>query len=250
MSHCYPADNILPIYTYCEDPPCLIFQYMENGTLYHKLQDTRHPLTWKQRGNVGVGTARGLYHLHENNVVHCDLKGLNILLDKHMEPKIADFGTNRLLYGMDEQTVSERKLPSMAGTPYYLPNWYLSYQEGKAVRKQIDVYSFGMVMLEIMSGKLPDDKYRGKTLRDFVNTSILSTHEPPNEYIAPVDNKNRKFEIVTETEVSGNLQRTTRIADWATVMFDIGKQCTIYDKTHPVPWKAMQAQLCGAQLRS
>ena len=75
---------------------------MENGTVWSKLQDTNSPLTWKQRGYIAVGTARGLYHLHANNVVHSDIKPENILLDKHLEPKIADFGTNRLLYDMNE----------------------------------------------------------------------------------------------------------------------------------------------------
>ena len=247
ISHCYPADNIVPLYTYCEDPPCLVFQYMENGSLYKKLQDTKRPLTWKQRGNIAVGIARGLYHLHENGVVHSDIKCLNILLDRHLEPKIADFGTNRLLYNMLGETVSKVPVPSMAGTPYYLPNWYIAHQQGKVIRKQIDVYSFGMVLLEIMSGKLQGDKWRDsshRTLRDFVNNDIPNHCEPPTEYIAPVDDEKRRFVIEMETE-GGERQECE--VDWAKLMFDIGRQCTIHDQTpwrkpyaDPEPWRTME----------
>jgi interleukin-1 receptor-associated kinase 1 len=52
-------------------------------------------LSWKTRGNIALGTSRGLYHLHANNIIHGDIKSGNILLDKHFEPKIGDFGLAR-----------------------------------------------------------------------------------------------------------------------------------------------------------
>jgi len=252
IAHCYPADNIVPLYTYCEDPSCLVFQYMENGTLYDKLQDTVRPLTWKQRANIAMGIARGLYHLHANNVVHGDIKGQNILLDKHLEAKIGDFGTNRLLYSPLGDTVTWINLPSMAGTRDYLPNWYVAHQNGKIVRKQIDVYSFGMVMLEIMSGRPQGDTWRDsnhRTLRDFVNNDMPNHSEPPSEYVSPSDDEQRIFRIEVEEEVDGRTQRVSTNVDWAKMMFDIGRQCTMYDQTpwrgvdrfnNPTPWRTMQ----------
>ena len=252
IAHSYPAENIVPLYTYCEDPPCLGFQYMENGTLSNKLLDTERPLNWKQRANIAVGIARGLYHLHANNVVHGDIKGLNILLDKHLEPKIGDFGTNRLLYSPLGETVTFINLRSMPGTLDYLPSWYVAHQGGRIVRKQIDVYSFGMVMLEIMSGKLQGDRWRDsnhRTLREFVNSDIPDHVEPPIEYIAPGDDDQRIFQIMVEIEVDGRMQRVPTTVDWAKMMFDIGRQCTIYDQTpwrgvdrfsNPMPWRTMQ----------
>ena len=326
MSHCYAADNIVPLYTYCEEPPCLLFQYMENGSLYDKLQDTTHPLTWKQRANIAVGIARGLYYLHANNVVHSAIKSRNILLDKHLEPKIADVGTNRVLYNMtgktdtqfdsewiksnlesDSEKVVEKKwafhdegsqgngkiiqpvfskdqikeieercmkdanneegkknssdssfktteksinAPPFAGTRYYVPNWWVAHQQGKIVWKQMDVYSFGIVLLEIMSGKVPGYQSRDsnhKTLRDFVNDGIINHSEPPTEYIVPVDDEKRSFKIYIETEVDGRVENVLQNVDWAKLLFDIGRQCTIYDQTpwkapfkDPMPWKTMQ----------
>ena len=152
--HCYPAENILPLFSYCLDPPCLVFQYMENGTLFSKLLDSRNPLNWR--------------HLHSYNIVHGDIKGLNILLDRHLEPKIGDFGSTRLLYNKSGQTTSVVFMKSMPGTPYYLPNWYLAIgQQGKEVRKTIDVYSFGMVLLEILSGKLSECRDSQQRIESF-----------------------------------------------------------------------------------
>ena len=251
MSHCCPADNIVPLYTYCEEPPCLVFQFMENQSLYDKLKDTEDPLTWNQRANIAVGSARGLYYLHENNVVHSAIESRNILLDKHLEPKIAHVGYNKVL-----EEYEYRKIygcfnePSFIGSPYYLPNWCVAYRLGKIVRKQMDVYSFGIVLLEIMSGKLPGYKWRNsndRTLRDFVNTDIINHVEPPTEYIATVDDEQRNFKIKIASEVDGKDKIVSQDVDWAKLLFDIGRQCTIYDQTpwkapfeDPMPWKTMK----------
>ena len=234
--HCFPAENVVPLFTYCLDPPCLVFQYMENGTLDKKLQDSDRPLNWKQRANISVGIARGLHHLHANNVVHGDIKGTNILLDKHLEPKIGDFGTTRLLYNpLSEETLSVIHVPKMSGTPYYLPNWYIAHQKGHNVRTQVDVYSFGIVLLEIMSGKLEGNKdSHQRTLREFVDTDIVNEVEPPDEYIATVDEMNRKFTIFIEEEEDGQTYLSPRPFDWAEFMFDVGRQCTMHNQN---PWK-------------
>ena len=73
---------------------------MPNGSLYDKLNpanDNYQPLTWEQRANVALGVARGLTHLHSIHILHGNIKSSNILLDKHLEPKIGDFGTVALM---------------------------------------------------------------------------------------------------------------------------------------------------------
>ena len=95
-------DNILPLYGYSlgGDFPCLVYQFMPNGSLEDRLlcRQAVQPLTWEQRLNVARGTARGLQFLHtmsDKPLIHGDIKSANILLDKNFEPKIGDFGLAR-----------------------------------------------------------------------------------------------------------------------------------------------------------
>ena len=197
--HCYPSENILQLLTYCLSPQCLIFQYMENGSLDRKLKDTCNPLSWKERANIALGVARGLHHLHGNGVVHGDIKSSNIMLDKYLEPQIGDFGTVKLLYNAQDKETEEhenthRTLQIVSGTRYYLPVWYIHGVHRNKVRKPVDVYSFGMVLLEIMSGRLPSDKDSNAwSLQDFVINQIAHVPEPPEEYVAKVDQNGMTF---------------------------------------------------------
>ena len=88
--HCYPSDHVLQLLTYCLKPPCLVFTYMENGSLDDKLHNDpwNPPLSWAYRAKIALGTAKALCHLHGNNIVHGDIKSSSILLDKYFEPKI------------------------------------------------------------------------------------------------------------------------------------------------------------------
>ena len=231
--HCYPAENILPLLAYCMSPPCLVFQYMHNGSLYQKLKDKRNPLNWRQRTNISLGIARGLCHLHGNKIVHGDIKSNNILLDRHLEAKIGDFGTVQLLYNSRGKETTSLEIPSVSGfTEYYLPRWYTEERKfGRSVRKAIDIFSFGIVILEIMSGRLPGDKdTQNKTLRQFVNEDIWNHDVPPPECIIPGDANERLFIIPTFDGVLPS--------DWANILFDIAKGCTI-DQTEDChnPWK-------------
>merc|ERR1719245_61168 len=233
VMHCYPAENILPLLAYCIEPPCLIFQYMHNGSLSQKLRDENNPLTWRQRSNIALGIARGLCHLHGNKIVHGDIKSNNILLDRHLEPKIGDFGTVQLLYNSSGKETTCLPNTYVSGlTEYYLPKWYTEERKyGRSVRKAIDIFSLGIVLLEIISGRLPGNKDpQNRSLRDFVNEDIQYHDIPPPEFIVPGDENDRLFNIPTFDGVLPS--------DWANILFDIAKGCTI-DQTEdcPNPWK-------------
>ena len=233
IMHCYPAENILPLLTYCIDPPCLVFQYMHNGALSQKLRDKKNPLNWRQRTNIALGIARGLCHLHGNKIVHGDIKSNNILLDRHLEAKIGDFGTVQLLYNNRGKETTCLTLPTVSGfTEYYLPKWYTEEKRfGRSVRKAVDIFSFGIVMLEIMSGRLPPDKdTKNRSLRQFVNEDIHNHDIPPPEYIVSRNLNERLFNIPTSDVILPS--------DWANILFDIAKACTI-DQTEEChnPWK-------------
>lgn len=99
-----PHENILPLYAYSTDgiEPCLVYQFMENGSLDDKLQLSNRtvlePLNWSQRKEIAKGVARGLQYLHtahQKPLIHGDIKSANILLNKHFEPRIGDFGLVR-----------------------------------------------------------------------------------------------------------------------------------------------------------
>ncbi|KAL8532317.1 hypothetical protein ACS0TY_008785 [Phlomoides rotata] len=137
----------------------LIYEYMENGSLDRFLYgDKRGSLTWKQRFDIIFGTARGIAYLHEHyhvTIIHRDIKPSNILLDDAYQAKIADFGLARLL-PEDQTHVSTRFAGTLGYTaPEYAINGHLS--------EKVDTYSFGVVILEIISGRRCSDMINSET---------------------------------------------------------------------------------------
>ncbi|KAJ4798610.1 Serine/threonine-protein kinase [Rhynchospora pubera] len=127
----------------------LVYDYMENGSLDKKLfYGSSTILDWKTRYQIALGAARGLAYLHESCIdciIHCDVKPENILLDELFVPKVADFGMAKLV-GRE----FSRVLTTLRGTIGYLaPEWI----SGVAISAKTDVYSYGMVLLELVSGR-------------------------------------------------------------------------------------------------
>ncbi|XP_042467143.1 G-type lectin S-receptor-like serine/threonine-protein kinase At2g19130 [Zingiber officinale] len=128
----------------------LVYEFMSNGSLdshlFHNAPSSH--LNWKTRYQIAIGIARGIAYLHEQCrecIIHCDIKPENILLDASFKPKVADFGLAKLM-GRD----FSRVLTTLRGTKGYLaPEWIT----GVAITAKADVYSYGMVLLEIISGR-------------------------------------------------------------------------------------------------
>lgn len=128
----------------------LVYEFVPNKSLDHFLfdKDKVHILSWKQRMEVILGTAEGLAYLHAGchvRIIHRDIKSSNILLDKDYSPKIADFGLVRT-FGTDRSHLTT----GIAGTLGYMAPEYIV--RGQLTEKA-DVFSFGVVILEIASGK-------------------------------------------------------------------------------------------------
>lgn len=126
----------------------LVYDYMPNGSLDSHLFHKKQILNWKTRYEIALGTARGLVYLHEkcrDCIIHCDIKPENILLDAGFCPKIADFGLAKLV-GRD----FSRVLTTIRGTRGYLAPEWLS---GVAVTAKADVFSYGMLLFELVNGK-------------------------------------------------------------------------------------------------
>ncbi|PON43781.1 S-receptor-like serine/threonine-protein kinase [Parasponia andersonii] len=129
----------------------LVYEYMSNKSLNHFIfgDNKSAKLDWKKRFNIIMGIARGLLYLHQDSklqIIHRDLKASNILLDSNLNPKISDFGLARI-FGGDE---SETKTEKIVGTYGYISPEYAV--DGKFSIKS-DVFSFGVVLIEIISGK-------------------------------------------------------------------------------------------------
>ncbi|KAI9106591.1 hypothetical protein K1719_022119 [Acacia pycnantha] len=126
----------------------LIYEYMNRGSLDRTLFGGGPALEWQERFDIALGTARGLAYLHggcEQKIIHCDIKPENILLHDHFQAKISDFGLSKLL--SPEQS---GLFTTMRGTRGYLaPEWLTN----SAITEKTDVYSFGMVLLELVSGR-------------------------------------------------------------------------------------------------
>ncbi|XP_051217299.1 G-type lectin S-receptor-like serine/threonine-protein kinase At2g19130 [Lolium perenne] len=127
----------------------LAYEHMPNRSLdMHLFQNNSTVLGWSTRYKIALGVARGLAYLHErcqDLIIHCDIKPQNILLDASFVAKIADFGMAKLM-GRD----FSRVLTTARGTAGYLaPEWI----SGVAITAKVDVYSYGMVLMEIISGR-------------------------------------------------------------------------------------------------
>ncbi|KAH9536320.1 hypothetical protein CY35_17G101100 [Sphagnum magellanicum] len=130
----------------------LVFEYVENKNLAEALWDQQGQqsliLDWPKRLNICVGIARGLTYLHEDSeprIIHRDIKAANVLLDKNMNAKIADFGLARL-FPNDQSHISTQ----IAGTMGYMSPEYATLGQ---LTPKADVYSFGILLLEIVSGR-------------------------------------------------------------------------------------------------
>ncbi|CAG4979015.1 unnamed protein product [Colias eurytheme] len=147
----YRHDNILPLYGYSLGGPeaCLVYQLMAGGSLEQRLRCKSHhpPLSWGQRYRIVHGVARGLQYLHTmagTPLIHGDIKPANILLDQCTMPKIGDFGLARKgPYGEDR---THMKVSRVHGTRPYLPDEYL---RSRCLSPAVDVFSYGVVMLEV-----------------------------------------------------------------------------------------------------
>ncbi|KAE7999159.1 hypothetical protein FH972_003626 [Carpinus fangiana] len=144
--------NLVSLLGYCDEGEnkALIYEYMANGNLQQQLSVTNKCiLKWNDRLQIAMDAAHGLEYLHNGckpPIIHRDMKTSNILLNEHMQAKIADFGLSRAFANESDSHVSTRP----AGTLGYLGP---EFQASGTFNKKSDVYSFGIILFELITGQ-------------------------------------------------------------------------------------------------
>lgn len=142
-------ENLVPLrgYYYSRDEKLLVYDYMPMGSLSALLHGNsgagRTPLTWETRSGIALGAARGIAYLHSNGSSHGNIKSSNILLTKSYEARVSDFGLAQL--------ASPNPTPNQRVAGYRAPE----ITEPQKVSSKADVYSFGVLLLELLTGKPP-----------------------------------------------------------------------------------------------
>ncbi|KAL7228002.1 hypothetical protein ACSBR1_022807 [Camellia fascicularis] len=169
--------NLLGLRGYCAggaEQRLIVYDYMPNLSLLSHLHGQfagQVHLDWKRRMNIVIGSAQGLLYLHHEvtpHIIHRDIKASNVLLDSNFEPLVADFGFAKLIpEGVSHMTTRVK------GTLGYLAPEYAMW--GK-VSESCDVYSFGILLLEILTGRKPIEKLPGgvkRTITEWAEPLIL-----------------------------------------------------------------------------
>lgn len=144
--------HLIDIWGYCAEGKhrLLVYEYLEHGSLAENLHRT--VIDSKMLFEIALGTAKGLAYLHEEClewVLHCDIKPQNVLLDSNYQPKLADFGLSKLLRRADVNDLSFSKIRGTRG--YMAPEWIGNLP----ITSKVDVYSYGVVLLEMVTGRSP-----------------------------------------------------------------------------------------------
>lgn len=168
--------NLLRLCGFCttESERLLVYPFMPNGSVASRLKDLVHGrpvLDWPRRKRIALGTARGLLYLHEQcdpKIIHRDVKAANILLDEDFEAVVGDFGLAKLLDHRESHVST-----AVRGTVGHIAPEYLSTGQSS---EKTDVFSFGILLLELITGQKAVDFGRGANQKGVMLDWVKKLH--------------------------------------------------------------------------
>ncbi|KAK9159040.1 hypothetical protein Scep_005614 [Stephania cephalantha] len=235
--------NLLKLLTSCSstdfkgnDFKALVYRFMSNGNLeswlHRSAGNLQHSktLSFGQRLNIAIDIASALDYLHhhcQNPITHCDLKPSNVLLDDNFTAHVGDFGLARFLATAENnQTKDEASSVAVKGSIGYVPP---EYGLGSKVSTHGDVYSFGIVLLEMLTGKRPTDEMfkNGFNLRDFTEWAL------PDKVMEIADAKMLEGEYAEDAviNIDSQLDMEGRLKECLESIFSIGVACSAESPT-------------------
>ncbi|KAK1578536.1 hypothetical protein Q3G72_031022 [Acer saccharum] len=178
---------------------CLVYELVPNGSLeshLHGVDNVNGPLDWDARMKIALGAARGLAYLHEDSsprVIHRDFKSSNILLEHDFTPKVSDFGLARAALDEGNKHISTHVMGTFG---YLAPEYAMT---GHLLVKS-DVYSYGVVLLELLTGRKPVDFSQPPGQENLVAWArpLLTSKEGLETIIDPIIKSNISFDIIVK----------------------------------------------------
>lgn len=198
----YRHENIVSLFGYSVDGPakCLVYEYLCNGSLEDRLmrKNNTPPLSVPLRISIIKGTAKGIYFLNKQGIVHRDIKSPNVLLDENFVPKVGDFATVR--GGAPRGTGTfEVNTSVVIGTSAYLAPEAFNFD----VSTKLDAYSYGVIILEVLTGLPPLDQDREE--------KDLKSHVEENEICDVLDESGGEWDEKVVAKLMSISERCTEL---------------------------------------